>query len=80
MCVYIYTQYYVLCVQRSFMFDVSLKRSQVFCHRGSFALLLAKVDPSIDLVIGVTRCSEFEGPDLAKYVADHQAGGQTETG
>lgn len=44
----------------------------------SFALLLAKLDPSIDLVIGVTRCSEFEGSDLAKYVADHQAGGQTD--
>ena len=41
----------------------------------SFALLLAKLDPSVDLVIGVTRCSDFDGKqELKDYVSGHEKG------
>jgi len=44
----------------------------------AFALLLAKLDPSLHSVIGVTRCSDFDGDDMAKYVAAHEIGAQTD--
>ena len=43
----------------------------------SFALLLAKLDPTVDTVIGVTRCSNYSannGSDMAGYVAGHLQG------
>ena len=43
----------------------------------SFALLLAKLDPTVDTVIGVTRCSNYSaknGSDMAGYVAGHVQG------
>ena len=44
----------------------------------AFALLLAKLDPTLHSVIGVTRCSDFDGDDMAKYVAAHEIGAQTD--
>ena len=44
----------------------------------AFALLLAKLDPTLHSVIGVTRCSDFVGDDIAKYVAAHEIGAQTD--
>mmetsp|Transcript_46853 Transcript_46853/g.109412 ORF Transcript_46853/g.109412 Transcript_46853/m.109412 type:complete len:1049 (+) Transcript_46853:34-3180(+) len=41
----------------------------------SFALLLAKLDPTVDTVIGVTRCSNYSGDgSMAGYVAGHVQG------
>ncbi|CAJ1364634.1 unnamed protein product [Effrenium voratum] len=47
----------------------------------AFALLLAKLDPSVDTVIGVTRCTEFASckkagrcKGLSEYVAGHVSG------
>lgn len=43
----------------------------------SFALLLAKLDPTVDTVIGVTRCSNYSadsGVDVAGYVTGHVQG------
>jgi polyketide synthase PksN len=41
----------------------------------AFAIHLARVDPSVDSVIGVTRCSGFEnGASMQEYVDNHVAG------
>jgi len=42
----------------------------------SFALHLARLDPTVDFVIGVTRCRDFKGGKgtMQQYVDDHKAG------
>ena len=41
----------------------------------SFALHLARVDPAVDCVVGVTRCSNFDGKGtLEEYVRSHTDG------
>lgn len=55
--------------------DPELSGGGVGSDLRSFALLLARLDPGIDSVLGVTRCADFAGTgELQAYVDEHTSG------